>query len=314
MLVFVSLLSARADAAPSWQERREASALVAEAKKLVTKGDLKAAIGKLKKADKLDPQLSTALELAKLQRDLGNYVESLVTLRAIEKATPKGYQEKRIHTEAGKLLVELERKTPSVTIELFKPRASKVTLLLDDEDVEAGEHELNPGKHELVATAKGYDEFRKTIRLDERDHKTVEVSMRKTVSEESDEAGASTGGVPKWAAWTSWGVTAAAVGVGAGFGIMAIQTTNQVLVDYGCENGKCPTSAAGDLDIAKFNGNVSTAAFAIGGVGLVTASVLTAMAYKKPEAPKQVDDGEGEATIEARPLIGPGFVGVVGTF
>jgi hypothetical protein len=302
-----------AAAAPSGKDRQQAQALASEAKKLVNQGELKKALGKLKKADQLVPQLGTKLEIARLEHDLGDYVAGLATLRAITGAKASGFQDKRAQGEAQKKLDELAVKTPKVTVEIFKPEASKVTLTIDEEDVEAGEHELNPGRHELVAKAKGYEELRKTLRLDEGQRKTVEVSLRPLGEADASEGDSSSGGVPKWAAWTTWGLTAAAVGVGAGFGIMAIQTTNQVLADYGCENGKCPTTAAGDLDIAKFNGNVSTAAFAVGGAGLVTASILTALAYKKSDAKKD-EPTEGETTVEARPLLGPGFVGVAGTF
>lgn len=314
-LVAISMLWAGpAVAAPSAKDRQQAQALLAESKKLVTKGDLQAALGKLRRADELVPQVATELEIARIERDLGDYVASLATLRKIKKAKVSAFQDKRAQTDAVKLLETLESTTPTVRVEAFKPEASKMVITIDDEEIETGERRLNPGKHELLAKARGFEDFRSTLRLDEGERKTIEITMRRAGGSEEEEPEASTGGgVPKWAAWTTWGITVASVAVGAGFGIMAIQTTNQVLADYGCENGKCPTTAAGDLDIAKFNGNVSTAAFAIGGAGLVTASILTALAYKKPEGKKDDVTEEG-TTVEARPLLGPGFIGVGGTF
>jgi hypothetical protein len=93
---------------------------------------------------------------------------------------------------------------------------------------------------------------------------------------------------------------------------MAIQTTNQVLIDYGCENGKCPQSAAGDLDIAKTNGNISTAAFAVGGAGVVTATVLSVLAFGDKNEPEGDEPTEGR--VDVKPLVGPGFIGMSGTF
>lgn len=307
LVAALALVTSPAVAGPSPKARQEAQKLAAEAKRLVSAGDLKRALSKLKRADELVPLVATKVEIAKLETDLGNYVGGLDAYDAAIRTKNPTFQEKRALTEAKKLRDALRERTPVLSVEIFKPEASQVTVLLDGEDVEPGEHRLNPGKHEVIARAKLYQDFTKSIRLDENDSKSVAITMVPLDGEAS--AGSSGGGVPKWAAWTTWGLTATAVGVGAGFGIMAIQTTNQVLVDYGCENGKCPASAAGDLDIAKLNGNISTAGFAVGGAGLVTATVLTVLAYgKKGEAT------EGEATVEARPLVGPGFLGVAGSF
>ncbi len=301
-----------ADAAPSAKDRQEAQVLVGEAKKLLGAGNIEKALKKYKKANQLAPQVPVTIEIAKIQTDLGDFVQALSTLEEAVAAPAMGYHEKRAQAEAAKLRDALQLRAPKLVLEVFKPEASKVTLTIDEEESEPGEHVVNPGKHDLVAKAKGFETWRKHVQLDEGQKETVEVSMKRAGDEEGDSDGGSFA-VPKWAAWTSWGFTAAAVGVGAAFGIVAIQTTNQVLADYACQEGTCPASAADDLDIAKFNGNVSTASFALGGAGLVTASVLTVLAYKK-RSPSDGESADESAMIEARPLLGPGFVGVAGTF
>lgn len=301
-----------ADAAPSAKDRQEAQVLVGEAKKLLGAGNIEKALKKYKKANQLAPQVPVTIEIAKIQTDLGDFVQALSTLEEAVAAPAMGYHEKRAQAEAAKLRDALQLRAPKLVLEVFKPEASKVTLTIDEEESEPGEHVVNPGKHDLVAKAKGFETWRKHVQLDEGQKETVEVSMKRAGDEEGDSDGGSFA-VPKWAAWTSWGFTAAAVGVGAAFGIVAIQTTNQVLADYACLDGTCPASAAADLDIAKFNGNVSTASFALGGAGLVTASVLTVLAYKK-RSPSDGELADESAMIEARPLLGPGFVGVAGTF
>ena len=305
-----SLLATPASAGPSPKDRLEATKLVAEAKRLLGKGELKKALAKLRRADELAPQVLVKVELGKVETDLGNYVGGLDAFDAALRVKTANPQEKRAQADAKKLGDSLRGRTPRLSVEIFRPEASKVTLLLDGEDVEPGEHRMNPGKHEVVARAAGYQDFTKAVRLDEGDATSVSVSMTPLGGEEV--ASSSGGGVPRWAAWTTWGLSAAAVGVGAGFGIMAIQTTNQVLVDYGCENGKCPASAAGDLDIAKLNGNVSTAAFAVGGVGVVTATVLSVLAFGK--SPDAESGDAAEARLEVKPLVGPGFLGMTGSF
>ena len=310
-----------ADAAPSAKDRQEAQVLVGEAKKLLGAGNIEKALKKYKKANQLAPQVPVTIEIAKIQTDLGDFVQALSTLEEAVAAPAMGYHEKRAQAEAAKLRDALQLRAPKLVLEVFKPEASKVTLTIDEEESEPGEHVVNPGKHDLVAKAKGFETWRKHVQLDEGQKETVEVSMKRAGDEEGDSDGGSFA-VPKWAAWTSWGFTAAAVGVGAAFGIVAIQTTNQVLANYACLDGTCPDIAgksyikqegSDDLEIAKFNGNVSTASFALGGAGLVTASVLTVLAYKT-RSPADGESADESAMIEARPLLGPGFVGVAGTF
>ena len=299
-------------AAPSLKDRQQAQRLVVEAKQLLAGGKIDQALKNYKKAEQLVPQVTTKTELAKIQTDLGDFVEALGLLEAAVATPAPGYNEKRAQTEAQKLLSALEARTPKLTIEVFKPEVSKVTLTIDKEDLEPGEHRLNPGKHVVAATAKGFAPWSKGVELVESENQTIEISMKRSGDEDEAQNGPSMG-VPKWAVWLSWGVTAAALGAGTGFGVVAIQTTNQVLADYGCQDGKCPARAESDLDIAKFNGNVSTASFAIAGAGLVTASVLTVLAYQK-RTPTDEAVGEEQSAFHFHPLLGPGFIGANGSF
>jgi hypothetical protein len=315
LLAALTVTSATAFAAPSPKDRQEAAQLIAEAKKLATSGDLKQAVKKLKKADGLVPQVATKLEMGKLLADLGDLVKANTVLKEAVEAQATVFLEKRAQADAKKLLEEVERRTPRLEIEVVKPDASKVTLTVDDEETETGQPQaVNPGKHEIVAKAQGYQTWTKSVRLDEGANKSVSITMKRDDGSDDSEGGSSkSGSVPKWAAGAAWGFTAVSLGVGIGFGVMAIQTTNQVLNDYGCQNGKCPPDAEQDLKTAKLNGNVSTAFFVVSGVGAVGASVLTYFAFRKSN--KSVDEADKKSD-EARvlPAIGPGYVGMTGSF
>jgi hypothetical protein len=313
--VVVSALSwfeASAAAAPSAKEKQQAQALVTEAKKLVQSGALNKALDKLQAAERIAPQSATKVEIAKVQTSLGDLVAALATLQGAARSTT-GDQDKRAEIEAKKLLEALDTRTPKLTIEVEKPDADRVQITLDEQATEPGEHRVNPGKHEVVATAKGYARWAKSVRLGEGESGFVSVAMKPS---DDAEPHASRGSVPRWAAWTTWGLSAAAIGVGAGFGVMAMNTTDQVRANYGCQGNACPARASEDLDVAKFNGNVSTASFAVGGAGLVTATILTVLAYKKGS--ETTDDSEPRRgvsrALSARPLLSPGLLGVGGTF
>lgn len=324
----IALLALPVAAAPSAKQRQEAQQLTAEAKKLAQQGELKKAVKKYKSADQLVPTVANKVELAKLLEELGDFVQSTAVLHEAVDTKPATLQDKRALSEAKKRLAEMERRTPKLDVQIFKPEASNVTLTIDDDEADAGSHPVNPGRHEIVAKANGYGDWHKTVRVDEGDSKTIEITMK--ASGEAGEAGEAdkvTGGsarVPKWTAWTAWGATAVALGVGAGFGIMAIQTTNQVLSDYDCQAGPCPSKAMlsklspdqqqqliananADLNTAKLNGNVSTAMFVVAGACAVAAIPLTVFAFRKSK-------GDEADKVEARPALGPGFVGLTGAF
>ncbi len=350
VVVALGLAAGDAFAAPTARDREEAGQMVAEAKKAVREGDFKKALKKYKRADELVPQVQFKLAAGKLLADLGHLVEAGAALRAAAEQKAAGAAEVQAQTEAQKALAEIERRTPKLHVEVFKPEASKVTVRIDDKDIEPGtSRPLNPGKHEVVATAAGYQDWQKTVRLDEAEKKSVEISMRaageagaaepaatpagpdadkddrdadKPAAPSVKAARAKGGAVPKWAAWSAWGLTAASLGVGVAFGVYAIQTTNQVLTDYNCLNGTCPgppfnkdpqqiQNAKDDLSVAKMNGNISTAFFVVAGVSAVGASVLTYFAYQKPKSDDKPEEKEGAHVM---PLVGPGFAGVDGTF
>ncbi len=320
----IALAASSATAAPTQRDIQEAQQLVVEARKLQSQGDLKQALKKYKRADQLVPQVSFKLAIGKILADLGDFVRASAALHEAMDQKPGAPAEQGAQAEAKKLLDEIDKKTPVLDVEIFKPEAAKVTLSIDDDEVEAGEHRVNPGKHEVSAKAEGYKDWHKTVRVDEGAKKSVEITMKLAGAAEGaaerDERNKSTGPltVPKWAAWSTWGLTAASLGIAAGFGIVAIQTTNSVLNDYNCQNGKCPgpghekegAQAQADLDVAKVNGNVSTAFFVIAGVSAVGASMLTYFAYRKSD---KVDDEKSDALV-VRPLFGPGVAGVTGTF
>ncbi len=323
LAVAILLAGTAAAAAPSQRDIQEAQQLVVEAKHLASTGDLKQALKKYRHADELVPQVSFKLAMAKIFSDLGDFVRAGAVLREAAEQKPATPAEQAAQAEAKKLAAEIDRKTPRLDVQVFKPEASKVAVAVDEDEVEPGQHPVNPGKHEVSAKSDGYQDWHKTVRIDEGDKKSVEITMKRVgeaagESEEPDKGPSRPATVPKWAAWTTWGITAVSIGLAAGFGIMAIQTTNQVLADYNCQNGKCPgpgfekqgADAQADLGVAKMNGNISTAFFVVAGAGAVTASVLTYFAYRKVD---KVDDDKKDAVV-VHPVLSPGLVGISGSF
>jgi len=323
LVVLCVLLSASlALAKPSYRDVRTARKLAREGRALIKRGKFQRAAKKFKKADDLVPAPSYKLELAKMLIELGDLLRAGEVLEAAVDTSPRQWAEKKAKKRSAKLLDEVHERTPSLEVQIFEPEASKVTVTIDDEDYDVadGELELNPGEYDVAAEAKGYEPLHRKVELKEGDRKSVEVSLKRIGGddeESQDEAGG--GGLSPIPAYVAWGVGGVALGLGVGFGIAAIKSTNEVLQYYKCEDNVCPPDAEEDLAIAKLNGNVSTAGFIIGGVGVAAGTVLFLLADKgsADEAGDEQDEPDEEGSLlrlEARPLLGPGFVGLTGRF
>jgi hypothetical protein len=105
------------------------------------------------------------------------------------------------------------------------------------------------------------------------------------------------------------GVGAASLIVGTAFGVLALNETADL--KRKCKSNKCPDTAAvrKTQDAALLDGNVSTAMFIVGGVGVAAGGVLLALVLTS-DPPK----GKEKAKAFVRPWIGAGEGGVYGAF
>ena len=149
--------------------------------------------------------------------------------------------------------------------------------------------------------------------LAERARSTVDITMSPAVAADADSGTPLNWG--KMPAYISWGVGGVSLSLGIGFGVAAINTTNAVLRAWDCKEGVCPAEAEDDVIAAKTNGNISTAGFVIGGVGIAAGTVLFLLSGD--EEPKADDDEtmeEARSKVRVKPVLGPAYVGVHGTF
>lgn len=320
-ILFVALISSAATAAPTFKDRMEAQKLAREAKQLSRRGKHKQAAKNLKKADKLMPAPSYKLETAKELLELDDLVQANeMLLECMDQGPIRQWAEKSAQKKCIELASKLDDRMPRIAVVVIEPSSDEVIIMIDGEDYDPSDGEIgfNPGKHQITAEADGFKNFKKKVTLKEGDRETVEITLegRKKEPEKEEEAEDSDGGLSPIPAYIGWGLGAVGVGVGIGFGIAAITSTNDVLSLYDCKNGVCPPEAEADLDVAKLNGNLSTAGFIVGGVGIAGGTILYLLADTDGDDTEESDDDgdEGMLKIEARPLIGPGYVGVTGTF
>jgi tetratricopeptide (TPR) repeat protein len=243
-------------AAPSFKDRMTAKKLGAEAKQLAQRGKHEKAAKKYSKADKLVPAPSYKLALAKVLLELEDLVQASEVLEECMDQSPvRQWGEKNAQKKCIELASEVDDKMPRLAVVVIEPSSEDVIIQIDGEDYDPSEGEIgyNPGKFKITAEAEGYEDYTKKVRLEEGDRTTIEITLKGGVDEddEEEETEEDSGGLSPIPAYIAWGLGAAGVGVGIGFGIAAIQTTNKVLADYGCENGQCSAEAENDLNIAK---------------------------------------------------------------
>ena len=314
--LFCGVLSpSEASAQPLWKKRREVRKLMSEAQRHQKKGETLDAAKKLKRADKLIPQPSTKRRIAQLLIEMGDLVQAIVILREAIEAKPRSWREKNAVKKSIELLSKTEDRAPTIEVTAFKPEANVMTITIDGEDYEISDGPVprNPGTYTIKATADGYADWSKTVTLAERARSTVDITMSPAVAADADSGTPLNWG--KMPAYISWGVGGVSLSLGIGFGVAAINTTNAVLREWDCKEGVCPAEAEDDVIAAKTNGNISTAGFVIGGVGIAAGTVLFLLSGD--EEPKADDDEtmeEARSKVRVKPVLGPAYVGVHGTF
>lgn len=310
----VAVALAVGSSSPAWaggspKDKQEAKALVKDAGKAAKDKRWADAAKALQRADELDPDPQTKLDLARALVPMGKLVDASRALNGVT-ASAKGPSAKKQIDAAQKLLAEIEPRIPWLKITVQPAEAGGAKTAIDGHDIDAkDEVPVDPGEHVVTVEADGFEPVEKQLRLAEGKHEKLTIKLEPTAAPvaKKTEEDAGGGGGSVLPAVLAFGVGAAGIGVGSVFGIMAFNETSKV--EQNCKGTKCPPRVQAALDTAKTNGTVSTIAFIVGGVGIAGGIVLllTSGASAKP------DDG-ADKTATVRPFVGPREVGVAGTF
>jgi hypothetical protein len=266
VVLFALTRPAHADQ-PSAVDRDAARALVQQGDELIEKGDYPGALEAYRHADEIMGVPTTAIEVGKTYLLLGRLVEAA---GAFQRAAtypeaadePKPFA--RARRESARRAADLDARIPRLTILVAGvPANQSVTVTLDGKTLASRSGlRVDPGPHEVAASAAGYDDARVVFELADRDRRTVDVTM--------EPAGASL-----WPLAIA-GLTVAGVGgvLGAVTGGLSLDAASQV--DDLCTDDQprvCQPEAAGIEDRRVALGHTSTVSLAIGGVGLVVGLV-----------------------------------------
>jgi hypothetical protein len=281
-------------AAPTAKDRAEARALLTQAAKAMKEKRPADAAKALRRSNELDPQGQTQLDLARALVAAQRLVEARATLDALiaESNAPAA---KKLQKAASELRAEILPRIPKLTLRVFGNLASDAKAWIDGAQVDASAPiPLDPGEHEIELKA-NKERATQSITLVEGEERDLTMVIGGTEPSPAASAGPSTGLVAGTVVAFTLG--AAGIVVGSVFGSFAFDEANKLLAL--CPTSPCAASAdaLAARDTSLLNGDVSTATFIAGGVGLGVGAILAVVTAKSGPAPKRAD--------AARPLVTP---------
>lgn len=302
--------------APDLAERRaEAGKLADEGFELLEKGLHEQAVEKFRKADETLHSPMFVLFMSRAERARGRLVEARALLKGIvdeplaEYAPDSFWKAKK---DAQRELAALDAEIPRWSLRIAGASLSDVTLRLDGQPLGASEVSsemlINPGDH-LVA-AESSDGRKGSSHFSAQKGQSIEVGVDVGPALPDDTPFVPTpGGEEGTSRWVPIGL---AYGIGGASLLVAIITGAMFMEQAGeledrCTDNQCPTDAEEDGDTVSLLGNVSTATWVIGGVGVVAGTVLLLVLDDDDEPPSS---GDTEIGLQVGPT---GFV-VHGTF
>jgi hypothetical protein len=239
---------------------------------------------------------------------------------------------------------------------------SAATVTVDGESVPTAlldaDRPTDPGDHVIEASAPGYLKASARVSVKEAERKAVSVrldadpnavaatpppgpaepptgaqhlqqrepSLPAPTRDSRPPAGADTGASASAApnrtgAYIAWAVGGVGLAVGAAFGAVAMKGQSEL--EQKCPGNRCPDSERDLLNDTKMYGNVSTAGFIVGGVGVVLGTVLFFTASGGTSASNGAAKAAGAtppprrtglSVLEPRAYIGVGQIGLAGSF
>ena len=331
--LFASSWESRAFAQRSATDIESARQLYNQGTELRDKGDLKGALEKLKAAHALGNTPITGVELCKTHAALAQPVEAREVCLSVGRIPPLAGETSRsqdARNEAARIAEDMRAKIAIVRLHITGvPQGREPTVIVDGATVPIaalGEgRAVDPGKHDLSARIGNGPETRSQIDLAPGESKDITLPVTAPPEPPPGPAplpppGYDQGPPPSPKPHSNSLATAGFIvgGIGVGVGAIAgiVALSDKSSLDDKCTNKECGVPDHDALDTAKRWGNVSTAFFIVGGVGLATGLIAT-LASSSSHGRSTGDAAPPPARKSAltmTPDFGPGGVGVHGAF
>ena len=323
----VPLQSASAQEQPSTENLAHARQLFNEGMDQRERGDPLGALEKLRAAHALANTPITGIELGRTYLSLGRLVLARETFLSVDRIARRPQETARsaaARTESASLAEQVRLRIPKVTLKVSEAANGLAMVAIDGAPVPLGRlegaHDLDPGTHRLVAQT--VDGTTAEASVDLREGETHEVELKfprnpvviasASVSASKEAPPAQRFEEPRQVemrhlgplVYGGLGVGGVALVVGSATGILAFSKASAV--KRACDGSTCPRSVDSDLQSGRTLATVSTIGFVVAGVGAAT-GVMGWVLGGRARSPAL-------AAGAFRPWVGPGSVGVDGSF
>lgn len=299
-LLLVGLSSSRLQAQLINADKAAAQALLEEARKLVDQRHYATACVKLEESQALDPTPGTLLRLADCYEKTGRTATAWSTFRETAAAARRASEPERERT-ARKRARELQRRLSYLTVVTWK--GQDIAVARDGNPLDSAlvgtPLPVDPGAHEIVASAPGKRSWRTRVTVKSRSDRvtvsvpilaevpgaaaqgTLEPPLRAATDTRTDrdyampEVGG--GGVQRAFALAAAALGVAGIATGTVFGLKAGSTMNEAKAQCaapGYQYPSCGDSSVRLSEEAVQSGQISTISFVAGGAGLAAFALL----------------------------------------
>ena len=167
------------------EDRAAAREHLTQAQGLKKQGQLAEALPHFEESQRLDPKLSTALDLADCAELAGKLVEAQAYWAAARDQA-KHDEKPQSRARAEQRLAAVEKRVAHLTLQLAADAPAGTQVLRDDVPLEqaslATAQALNPGDHVVVVKATGHDDAKYAVKLAEGDNQTLPIAAGPTTA------------------------------------------------------------------------------------------------------------------------------------
>lgn len=297
-------------------DKATAEALFQKGKVLMDAGHVDAACPKFQASYEADPAIGALLNLALCHQKQGKtasawaeFVEAAVLAkRAGDDARRQGAERhaRALEPKLSRLTIIATDPTPGLAVSRNGTPLAEGSL--------GTALPVDPGEHQLVAEAAGYESWSTSITIEPNGNRqTVRIPALAEASAGQDDAGgpapdedgSSTTGAQSVAGWVLTGVGAASLVVAAVLGGVASVEVDEAREDPTlCQDDLCTPKGWNQVDAAEAKAHGSTAMFVIGGASIVSGVVLLLTAQGEDED----EPADDVAMLSAE--VGPAGVGL----